>query len=78
MARERGGTSFVTKLPAEITEPVPTLTPGAISAPCAIQTSSPMVMGPRAPLCVSARRTIEASMQRSPMVTDRWASTDAP
>ncbi len=35
-----GGTSFVTTAPAEITDPEPMLMPGAITAPCAIQTSS--------------------------------------
>ena len=77
IARERGGTSFVTTLPAEITDPEPTRTPGAITAPCAIHTSSPMVMGPLAPSCVSAMRTMEAIKQRSPTVTDQWASMDA-
>ena len=68
MARDCGGTSFVTTAPAEITAPEPMVIPGAIMAPCAIQTSSPMLRGPLAPSLLSANRTIGATMQRSPMV----------
>ncbi len=39
------GTSFVTTLPAPITEPAPTVTPGHRIAPPPIQTSSPIVTG---------------------------------
>ena len=70
MARDCGGTSFVTTAPAEITAPEPMVIPGAITAPCAIQTSSPMLSGPLAPSLLSANRTIGATMQRSPMVIE--------
>ena len=70
MARDCGGTSFVTTAPAEMTAPEPMVIPGAITAPCAIQTSSPMLRGPLAPSLLSANRTIGATMQRSPMVID--------
>ena len=53
--RWKGGTSFVTTLPAPTVAPLPILTPGKIIAPPPIQQSSPTwislpVSGPRVPL----------------------------
>jgi hypothetical protein len=75
MAIDCGGTSFVTTVPAEITDPEPMVIPGAITAPCAIQTSSPMLRGPFAPSLLSANRTIGATIHRKgiSVVLHQWS-----
>ena len=78
IARLLAGTSAVTLLPAEITEPDPMVTPGSMLAPCAIHTSEPMTTGPVRSPVRSETRTKEPNWQRSPIVTERETVTDTP
>ena len=67
MTSESGGTSPVTTLPADTTEPAPMCTPGSTKAPCAIETSSSSTMGPCFVASESRRQLIDPNRQRRPM-----------
>jgi hypothetical protein len=72
--RQSAGTSAETTLPAPTTDPRPMWTPGAIVAPCAIQTSSPIRIERRPASSVSEIRTRDPIKQRAPIRTSTAAS----